>query len=235
MPAVNERCDPGQKIFAQFAIARCHPCLDERVTLPIAALFEKVFFHRRPVENQRPALAVRPQTHIDPEYEAVHVDLVERRDHFSAHSDEEFLIAELLPGSRPHHAWFVVQEHQIDVRRQVQFTSAQLAQRDDGHLLRLARNIADWRAELPAMRLIVMSEGRLEACVGKVRQVPCRLLQFGAPGQIAKDDSPHLPAAYPAKIRVERLIGDPGGQSGVVILRVDPLQVAARNQLVQRR
>ncbi len=126
--------------------------LHHRIALPVAPLLLIVVFQRREAHHQWAAVAERPQPHIDTIDEAVDGLLIQRLDQPLAQAGEELGIVQLAPPALGL-AVFRVGEDQIDIRREIQLATAQLAHAEDQQRLRLAGGVAR-RAPLAATGLV---------------------------------------------------------------------------------
>ncbi len=157
--------------------------LEPRVALPRAALRDQILLERRVRDRERPALAVRPQPHVDAEHVAVGRAVVQRADHATAQPLEELAIGD---GARAVGLAVVrVDEDQVDVRRYVELEAAELAHAEDHELLRDAVGIARL-AVFRGDRAVMEAKRRAQRVLRESRH---RRADFGerrATGEIAR-------------------------------------------------
>jgi hypothetical protein len=170
---------------------REQPRLDVCVSLPVAAVLDEVRFERRKPDCERAARAERAQPHVDAICEAVLGALIEQLDEQLAEAKVVSLRLDLdaaLDGS------VGVEEHQVDVRREVQLDAAELTHTEH----------EQW--QLAAVRVSRPPEPRLEACrgiaqrsvdeaLGKERHVGERRVELGDAGEVSPRDARHLDVA----------------------------------------
>ncbi len=190
---VDEGSQHLQQLFSGLLVAADDPRLDHGVALPVAPLILVVLLQRIKAVDQRPGRAVRTQTHVDAEGEAVDGDDVQCLDQPLAKADEEFLIVQRALGADGLAALRIA-EDQVDVGGQVQFMCAQLAHAENHHVLRIAAAPAGGHAELLAMAGVEPVIGQIDAGIGQIGEVATGLGQGRLAGQIAPDDA-HLLAA----------------------------------------
>ena len=157
--------------------------LDPGVAFPFAALGDEIILQRVQAGHQRAAFAVGAQAHVDAKHEAVRVDFAEYRDEALAEAREEFVRRERRRAVGL--AFLGVDEHQVDVRRHVQFTTAQLAHADDDEFLRGTRGGPRHpvpRLQLPASPVLRHPQARL----GKRGHGAADLGERGRAGQVAR-------------------------------------------------
>ena len=193
---VDEGSQHLQQLLAGLLVTTDDPRLDHRVALPVAPLILVVLLKRIEAVDQRPGRAVRTQTHVDAEGEAVDGDGVQCLDQPLAKADEEFLIVQRALGADGLAALRIA-EDQVDVGGQVQFMCAQLAHAENHHVLRIAAAPAGGHAELLAMAGVEPVIGQIDAGVGQVGEIATGLGQGRLAGQVAPDDA-HLLAATEA-------------------------------------
>ena len=68
---VNERPKVFQKIMASGNVAGDRACLDQRITLPVPTVGQKIMIHGVEGQRQRSAFPVGAKPHIDPEDDAL--------------------------------------------------------------------------------------------------------------------------------------------------------------------
>ena len=114
--------------------------LEPGETFPFAAQANQVLLEHVVRYDQRARIAVGPQPHVDAKHESVGGHLGQRRDHAATESLEEFLIGErpsdfglAVGGTR--RSVLVVDEHEVDVGRDVEFAATELAHADDQQVL----------------------------------------------------------------------------------------------------
>ena len=125
--AKDERAHDLVELIVRAAGKR--PGLDPRIALPFAALGDEVLLEEVVARDERPRVAVRAQAHVDAEHEAV-LGHIGKEPHQPAR--RRFQARRLF---RPR-----MQEHQIDVGRNVELAAAELAHADD-HQLRRAEPV----------------------------------------------------------------------------------------------
>jgi len=155
-------------------------------------VFLQIGLERAETHDQRSAFAERPQAHIHAKHETVLVSDIEQPNELAAKTIEVFFVfnrarAVRLPRLRE-------QEHQIDVRRKIQFAAAEFAHAEDDqrHLCGvLAARSAENRLQMQPR------SGRRGANAGvrKVGQGAQRFQNRGASRNIAPGDAQHLAAA----------------------------------------
>jgi hypothetical protein len=128
-----------------------HPGLYPGVTFPLAALRDEIVFQRAERADQRSGVAVRSQTHVDPENLTVFADIPQGADQALAEAQEEIVVVEptTTAASLP---LLGIDENVIDVGRDVQLAATELAHADDQQPLRLATAVerfAEQLAQLP--------------------------------------------------------------------------------------
>ena len=186
--AVNEGSDGVQQGVAGGQVPGAGPCLDEGEPLPIAANGFIVRFHGSAMHHQRAALAVGAQAHVHPKDEAICSDFVQRLDQALAHAQEELLVGP-SGGRSPR---FAVAEDQVDVRGQVEFPPAQLAQRQHKQALRFCAGFSSGRTVPRPLPAFHHGKGGVDELVRHQRKSGNRLLQRGQPQQMPPDN-PELP------------------------------------------
>ena len=110
------------------------PRFDPGVAFPLAALGDEIVFQRVERADQRAGIAIRAQPHIDPENLAIGGQVAERTDHPLAESGKEIVVFDTFLAVGV--AFFRVHKNVINVGRNIQFASTQLAHADDQQALR---------------------------------------------------------------------------------------------------
>src|SRR5690606_36048308 len=124
--AIDERREYLVENVALVLGARDEPRLDVGIALPVAAVAHEIRLERRHADGERAALAEGPQARVDAIDEAVARDLVEQLDQELRQLDEVGLGVRVLVLARVF-TGFRKQEHEVDVRREIELAAAELA------------------------------------------------------------------------------------------------------------
>ena len=210
MAAVNKRREHGIEVRAGLPGDR--PRFHPGIALPFASLGDEVLLQHVETHREWPTVAIRPQPRIDAEHEPVRRDLGYGADDPAREPDKKLVV-----GNAPRPVGFAVLgigEHDIDVRRHVEFAAAQLAHRDHVQLLRLSRGYAQWIAKLVRQPSRVAGGGRGHGFLRQRGDGVDHLRQVGAAIEIARDQSQHDRLAQAAQRSLERAV--------VVVPALDP-------------
>ena len=207
--AVDERPDDRVELLLRHAGQRAR--LEPRIALPGAALRHQVVLERRVRHRERPALAVGAQAHVDAEHESLGGRVVDRRDQAPTEPVEELAVRDdARPGGL---AFLRVEEHEIDVGRDVELAAAELAHADDDQRLGRAAVRAEGLAvdgdELAARGL----DGGIDRDLGEGGHRAADLAEAGAAGEVAGERVDHDAGAQRAQRGAEgaRCVGPCGG------------------------
>src|SRR6185503_11457862 len=202
--AVDERRQDVVEDIRGELHARQQARLDVSIAFPIAAVLEQVRFERGEPDRERPARAERTQPHVDAICKSVRRALIEQLDEQLA---EALVIALALDLDAALYGSVGIQEHQVDVRREVQLGASELA-----HAEHEQRQLVTVRTARPP-------EPRLEArrCAAKrgfdeafreQRDVGERRFEIRETREIVPRDSRHLDLARTPQRRHRRRFVD---------------------------
>ena len=164
---------------------------DPGIALPITPVLQQIVLEGREAAGERARVPERTQPHVDAEHEPVRCDGRQQTDQRLSEPQEALLVADrgcvlrlAVPGE---------QEHEVDVRREVELAAAELAHRHHHERHRLA---------VGEHRLAVArggERGRLaqrerDRIVGEGREVFEGLLERGETVEVAPRDPHHLAA-----------------------------------------
>ena len=219
---VNEGAEFAHEGFTLLDIPRHRPRLDQRITLPVATLALVVLFHRAEAASQWPGLAKRPQACVDPEAKAVFSNIRKTSDDGPDQPDKKFPVTQLAPtvtfsGSRK-------AENQVDVGRQVELSTTELAQAKHHQLLFFATLIAG-HAVAPDQGIHVGVHSTAQRHFGQAAEVTHGLFQRCKPIQFTPDDPHHLKVAEPSQARIQAMLRNRHLQM-VSLWRADAIQSA---------
>src|SRR6266550_7090002 len=179
--AINERRDVARELVV--AVAGQWPCLEPCVAFPRPSLCNKVMLERDERRGQRTAFPIGTKAHVDAEDVTVGGDFIESADHAASEPIEEFTVGD-GPGTA-RIPFLRIDEHEIDIGRDVELAAAQLPHADDDQLLRCAAFRADGIAQRGGKLRWVGPYAGGNANSPKVRNGVEHLAQSSAPGQVA--------------------------------------------------
>jgi hypothetical protein len=209
--AVDERRDdriellrhPARRVAAAFGH---QPPLDPGVAFPLTALHVKILFEHAKTTHERPRIAVRPQPHVDAEHVAVGGHFGKRRDQTFAKPGKKILRRNRRTLTAGGLTVFFINEDQIDIRRDVQLPSTQLAHAD--HAERQA--FALWAARLAVQHFEIGRQHRQRPLDGRFSQIGHRAGHFGdvrTAGQVALHHGAKHLGAQLAQRPLEAVLG----------------------------
>jgi len=156
-------------------IASERPALDPGVTLPFAPLREQVVFQRGKARHQRAGIAKGAQAHVDAEHETVAGLLGQKPDQLAADAGEVIVVVDF--GRAAGFAVFGVDKDQVDVGRNIEFASAELAHAYHDQLLHFTAVAAD-RLAVAGLRLHGPGERGGDGRLGEIADHGHRLGQI---------------------------------------------------------
>ena len=184
-------------------VAGHHPRLDPGVAFPLAALGDEVVLQHVEAAHQRTRVAVGAQAHVDAEHLAVLGDLVQGLDELLAQAFEELVVADHLLAAGV--AVLGVDEDQVDVRRHVEFATAELAHPDHEQLLLPAgrrQRLAVALDQRGTQHVVGMADRDL----GEYRHGLGDFGQRGVAGEVAHDQVAQHPDAQLPQGRAQRAV-----------------------------
>ena len=197
--AEHERADDAGELVVPPAGDR--PRLDPRVALPFAALRDEVRLERLEARHQRSRIAIGPEPQVDAEGESVLGHRGEQRDELAAQVEEIFVVREL---ARPVGIALIrIDEHQVDVGRNIELAPAELAHADHRELLRLPGRRAR-RAEPGAQRRVGPIERGGDLLLGELAHRAADLGKIGAALEIARHDAQEHALPQPPQPSAQR-------------------------------
>ena len=234
--AVDEGPQPLHEARPLFRVAPHGPRLDHGIALPFAALGLIVFLQGVETHHKRAAVAIGAQAHVhavDPAFVRMAAEDV---DQVLAQAGEEFRVAEGgAPAARL--ALLGIAEYEVDVRREIELSSPQLAHGQHDQRLLVAALFVPRGAQFLAVPTVEALQGRAQQVFRKQGQVAQGLIQGGPAAQVAPGDARHLAAAdFPQD--PFQILPVAGGLQGLVDfpkegLRVGQQQIAAVQQFRQ--
>ena len=191
--AVDEGRQDLVEEFGAVAPAGDEPGLLVGIAFPVPAVPDQVILQRRQAHRQRPAGSERPQPRIDAECHAVRRRLVEQLDQ-QLHQAAEVLVR-AGPGMALEYHALRIQDHEVHIRRKVEFAAAQLAHGQDHRFHRRSVGVHGL-AETPQQLRPRVAVGGNDGAVGQQRQVGEVGVQIRPARQIPPGEARHLHVAH---------------------------------------
>ncbi len=215
--AVDER--PHHLHQFRFPVAGEGARLDPGVALPFAALGDEVVFQRIEAGDERTAVAVRPQPHVDAEHEAVSGQLGERGDQLAAETREILVIADDLRSARV--AFLGIDEDEIQVGGNIEFRAAGLAHADHVQLLLAPARGADRPPVAGGEPLVQRGQRVAHGDFGQRGGGREHFLERREAGEVARDQAQHYPRAQHAQRALQSVLvrAGAGRQRGAHFIR----------------
>ena len=193
------------------------------ISLPVPTMLLQVILDGPEARNQRPGVAERPEPHVHTENETIVGGRIQQADQRLPEPREVLLVGNALAAVGV--AALRIQEHQVDVRGEVQLPPAQLAHAEHDQLeLPAAGRARD--AEAPRQATGRKRAGTSNRRIGQGGQLEQGFGETGTARQVAPGDADQFPAPQRPQ---------PGHEAGLVFVQADQgrgrvvhLPVAAR-------
>ncbi len=159
------------------------------ITLPFASVTRKIVLERGEARHQRAAVPERAQAQVDTQHRSVMGRRFQQSNHRLREARKELLVRNATRAIG--FAMLGKQQHQVDVRREIQLAAAQLAHRQNDERLYCA---------VSRMRLAIAGDettprilhGHVDRRVREGGQVAQGFGELSPPGEISPGDSYHL-------------------------------------------
>ena len=139
--SVNERPQIRKQFVPRGNVTRNRTGLDQRIAFPLTAMGQEVMVDRVKGQCQGSAIPIGAKSHVYPEDDPFGGWRLQDIDQSPTELDEELVVAD--GPCAVGRSVFPVSKNQINVRRHVEFTSAELSQSKDGQLHGGAAILAD--------------------------------------------------------------------------------------------
>ena len=199
-----QRLDPfAHGATGQVGAAVHHAGLDPGIAFPFPALGDEIIFQRVHRTDQRPRVAIRAQAHVDSEHLAIGRQFAERGNDALAQAGEEVVVFDRFRAGGI--AFFRVDKDVVDVGRDIQLASAELAHADDHQALRAALAV-QWFAIGGDQLAMIVVEREIGRDVGKQGHALDNFRQRRQVAEVAQDQVGHRPLAQAPQCTANRVV-----------------------------